>query len=186
EAQSQGKLRMLRSRADLQEVLKFHGSDQVASILGAEGAQPLEGNLKNLDELYAAGFRMMSPTHFTDTAIGGSASGIGKGGLTDLGRQWVRSMESRKMLIDLAHASSATLRDVTAMATRRVVVSHTGVRGTCNNRNLNDDELRAVAETGGLIGIGYWKAAVCGHDARAIGHAIRYASSIVSVEHVCL
>ena len=91
------------------------------------------------------------------------------------------------MLIDLAHASPATMRDVTAMATRPVVLSHTGVKGTCNNhRNLSDDQLRAVAGTGGLIGIGYWETAVCGRDARAIARAIRYVSSIVGVEHVCL
>lgn len=96
-------------------------------------------------------------------------------------------MESKKMLIDLAHASPATLRDVTAIATRPAVVSHTGVKGTCNNnRNLSDDELRAVAHTGGLIGIGYWETAVCGHDAPSVARAIRYASNIVGVEHVCL
>jgi len=70
------------------------------------------------DELYNAGFRMMAPTHFTDTAIGGAAAGMSKGGLTDLGRAWVRKMELKNMLIDLAHSSPATLRDVTAIATR--------------------------------------------------------------------
>jgi len=91
------------------------------------------------------------------------------------------------MLIDLAHSSPATLRDVTAMATRPVIVSHTGVRGTCNNnRNLSDSELRAVAQTGGLIGIGYWETAVCGRDAGAVAKAILYTVKIVGVEHVAL
>ena len=46
-----------------------------------EGAQPLEGNLADLDEFYAAGYRMISPAHFTDTEIGGSAAGVRKGGI---------------------------------------------------------------------------------------------------------
>ena len=91
------------------------------------------------------------------------------------------------MLIDLAHSSPATIRDVTAIASKPLVVSHTGVKGTCNNnRNLSDDELRAVAGTGGIVGIGYWETAICGHDAHAVSRAIRYASTIIGIEHVCL
>jgi len=187
-AKSDGALVMIRSRADLQHFLTTRGSSRaVGSFLGAEGAQPLEGDLKNLDELYAAGFRMMAPTHFTDTDVGGSASGISKGGLTELGRQWVHAMEAHRMIIDLAHASPATLRDVTAIATRPLLVSHTGVKGTCNNpRNLSDDELRAVARTGGVIGIGYWQTATCGTDATAVAHFIQYAVSVVGIDHVSL
>ena len=186
-ANSKGALVLIRSRADLQQFLTTRSNHEVAGFLGSEGAQPLEGDLRNLDELYAAGFRMMAPTHFTDTAMGGSSAGMNKGGLTALGRQWVRAMESRKMIIDLAHASPATLRDVTAIATRPLLVSHTGVKGTCNNpRNLSDDELRAVARTGGVIGIGVWDTATCGKDAGATARAIRYAVKIVGVDHVAL
>jgi len=79
------------------------------------------------------------------------------------------------------------LRDVTAIATRPLLVSHTGVKGTCNNpRNLSDDELRAVARTGGVIGIGLWETATCGTDAAATARAIRYAVQIVGVDHVAL
>jgi membrane dipeptidase len=187
ESESNGKLMILRTRSDLQKFVASPLPHRVAALLGAEGAQPLEGQLENLNDLYAAGFRMMSPTHFTDTDIAGSASGLRKTGLTDLGRKWVRSMQEKSMLIDLAHASPATLRDVTAMVAKPVIVSHTGVKGTCNNsRNLSDDELRAIARTGGLVGIGYWETAVCGRDARAVARAIQYTAKLVGVEHVAL
>jgi membrane dipeptidase len=186
-ARSRGGLVIIRSRADLQRFLTTRASHEVAGFLGTEGAQPLEGDLGNLDDLYAAGFRMMAPTHFTDTAIAGAAAGMNKGGLTGLGREWVRAMESRHMIIDLAHASPATLRDVTAIATRPLLVSHTGVKGTCDNpRNLSDGELRTVARTGGVIGIGLWEGATCGQDAGATARAIRYAAKIVGVDHVAL
>lgn len=186
--QSNGALVLVRSRSDLQKFLTTRSSTHaVAGFLGTEGAQPLEGNLANLDEIYAAGFRMMAPTHFTDTAIAGAAAGMKKDGLTDLGRQWVRAMESHHMLIDLAHASPATLRDVTAMSTRPLIVSHTGVKGTCDNpRNLSDDELRAVARTNGVIGIGLWDTATCGSDARATARAIHYTVNLVGADHVAL
>ena len=62
-----------------------------------------------------------------------------------------------------------------------------GVKGTCHNtRNLSDDELRGVAKTGGVIGVGYWEQATCGTDAKAIARAIRYTANLVGVEHVAL
>jgi membrane dipeptidase len=186
-AKSSGSLVIIKSAADLKRFLTTRQPGQVAGFLGTEGAQPLEGNLANFNDLYAAGIRMMAPTHFTDTAIGGAAAGVHKGGLTELGRQWVHAMEARHMIIDLAHASPATLHDVTAMATKPVLVSHTGVKGTCDNpRNLSDDELRAVAKTGGVIGIGLWDTATCGTDARAAARSIRYAVQIVGIHHVGL
>jgi microsomal dipeptidase-like Zn-dependent dipeptidase len=130
---------------------------------------------------------MMAPTHFFDTEIGGSAHGVSRAGLTTLGREWVQKMEAKKMVIDLAHASAATIDDVLKIATRPVVVSHTGVRGTCDNqRNLSDAQLIAIAEHGGLIGIGVWETAVCGQDAHAIARAIEHAINVAGFEHVAL
>jgi membrane dipeptidase len=158
-----------------------------AGLLSIEGAHALDGDLGNLDVLYRAGYRMMSPSHFFDNDIGSSSAGIHKTGLTEKGREWVRQMESRHMIIDLAHASPKTIEDVVAMATRPMVVSHTGAKGTCNNnRNLSDDQLRAIAAKGGLIGIGYWETATCGADANAIVKAMRYVSDRVGADHVAL
>jgi microsomal dipeptidase-like Zn-dependent dipeptidase len=186
---SQGEFVVLRTRADLRRFLERRKSDPkvTSGFLGVEGAQALEGKLENLDKLYDAGFRMVSPSHFFDTEIGGSAAGDKKTGLTPLGREWVKRMESKRMIIDLAHASSATIADVTAMATRPLLVSHTGVKGTCNNnRNLSDEQLRAIGRTGGLVGIGFWDTAICGHDAAAIARAIRYAANLIGADHVAL
>ena len=91
------------------------------------------------------------------------------------------------MLIDLAHASKPMIDDVLAMATRPLVVSHTGVAGTCPGpRNLSDEHLRRIAAGGGLIGIGYWDGAVCATSVDAIVKAIRYSVDLIGVEHVAL
>ena len=74
-----------------------------------------------------------------------------------------------------------------ALAAEPVVVSHTGVKGTCDNiRNLSDIQIREVAGTGGVIGIGYWDTAVCGSDAAAIARAIRYTIDLVGIDAVAL
>ena len=186
---SRGSFVVIQSAADLSAYLERRRRNTriTAGLLSIEGAHALDGKLENLDKLYAAGYRMMSPSHFFDNDIGGSAAGAHKTGLTDKGREWVRQMEARRMIVDLAHASPRTIDDVLAVATRPLVVSHTGVKGTCNNnRNLTDDQIRAVAAKGGLIGIGYWDTANCGTDARAIVKAMRYVSDRVGAEHVAL
>jgi microsomal dipeptidase-like Zn-dependent dipeptidase len=156
-------------------------------MLGIEGAHALDGDPGNLEELFDAGFRMMSPTHFFDTEFGGSSSGVAKGGLTAAGRELVKRMEAKGMTVDLAHASSQTIDDVLAIATKPVVVSHTGVRGACNNnRNISDAQASGVARTGGVVGIGFWETATCGTDARAIARSIRYTANLVGTRHVGL
>ena len=188
-ARSNGKLALIKTKADLQNYLTRRQNDRhiTAGFLGSEGAQILEGNLENLNELFDAGFRMMAPTHFFDTEISGSAHGLTKGGLTALGREWVKKMEEKKMIVDLAHASPQTIDDVLAIATRPIVVSHTGVKGTCDNtRNLSDDQVKRIAQTGGVIGIGFWDTAICGTDAKAIARAIRHAANVAGIAHVGL
>jgi microsomal dipeptidase-like Zn-dependent dipeptidase len=188
-ARSNGTLVRIRSAADLQRYLtaRKRNPRMTAGYLGIEGAHALEGDLANIDVFYEAGVRMMAPTHFFDTDVAGSAHGAHKGGLTDLGREMIRRMEARHMIIDLAHTSPKTIDDTLGMATRPLVVSHTGVRGTCdNNRNLHDDHVRAIAAGGGLIGIGYWPAAVCGDDGRAVARAIRHVVDLTGIAHVAL
>jgi membrane dipeptidase len=186
---SGGKFTLIRTSAELSSYLDRRISEPgiTAGFLGIEGAQALDGNLDNIDALFDAGFRMMSPSHFFDTDIGGSAHGVEKGGLTDKGKDMVRRMEAKRMIVDLAHASAKTIDDVLAMANRPVLVSHSGVKGTCDNqRNLSDEHLQGIARTGGVIGIGFWDTAVCGTDAKAIAKAIRYTANLIGVDHVGL
>ena len=188
-ARSGGKFTLIRTSAELSGYLDRRVTEPhiTAGFLGIEGAQALDGNLDNIDVLFDAGFRMMSPSHFFDTDIGGSAHGVEKGGLTDKGKEMIRRMEAKHMIVDVAHASAKTIDDVLAIATRPVFVSHTGVRGTCDNqRNLSDEQLRGIARTGGVIGIGYWDTAVCGKDAKAIATAIRYTANLVGADRVGL
>ena len=186
---SGGRLVQIRSSADLSRLLADRAShpDRVGALLSIEGLHAAEGKLENLDRLYRAGFRMMGLTHFFDNDVGGSSAGVGKGGLTAFGREAIQWMEAHRVIVDLAHASSATIDEALSLATRPVVVSHTGVKGTCPGpRNLSDEQVRRVAATGGIVGIGFWDAAVCGTSPDTIAAAIRYAAGIAGIDHVGL
>lgn len=186
---SEGRMKVVRTRGELQALVQAGGlgGGRLAALLATEGLHPLEGRLENVDRLYDAGFRIAGLTHFFDNELGGSAHGMQKGGLTPFGKEVVRRLEAKRILVDLAHASPRVIDDVLAQATRPVLVSHTGVRGTCPGpRNLSADHVRRIAATGGVIGIGYFPGAVCGKDAGAIVRAIRYTVNLVGVQHVAL
>lgn len=188
-AASGGAFRLIETRRDLDRYLAAREADpaMTAGLLSIEGATALDGDPANVDVVADAGFRMISPAHFTDTEFGGSAHGIEQGGLTDLGREMVRRMEARGVLLDVAHASGATIDDALTVSTRPVVASHTGVRGVRDNaRNLSDAHLQGIAATGGLVGIGFWPTACGGPAAADIARSIAYAVERIGVEYVAL
>ncbi|WP_374524739.1 dipeptidase [Sphingopyxis sp.] len=159
----------------------------VGAMLSVEGLHNLEGNINNLDTLYAAGIRMAGITHFFDNEFAGSMHGLKKGGLTPLGREVVRRMEAKGMIVDVAHCSHACVADILKMARRPVVSSHGGVQATCKvNRNLTDDEIRGVAATGGVVGIGYWDAAVCDTSPASVARAMKHVRDLVGIQYVAL
>ncbi len=185
---SDGKFVVIKSKKDFQNFLERRKTEKiVGGWLGIEGSHALDGKVENVDILFDAGFRMMSPTHFFDNEMAGSAHGVEKSGLTEKGKQMIQQMEQKGILVDVSHASKQTIDDVLAIATKPVVVSHTGVKGTCdNNRNLSDDQIKAIAKTGGIIGIGFWDTAICGEDVKSIAKAIRYTANLIGAEHVGL
>ncbi len=194
----------VRAQADLDRLLlaRSHAEANgltrpIGVMLAVNGADALEGRIENLDRLFDAGFRMAVPPSMPPRRSGSgfgtleaapdeaAAEAAGGDGLTPIGRQWLRRMEEKGMLVDVAHVSPATLQMVVANATRPVVSSHTGLRGACDSpRNLTDEEARGIAATGGLIAIGFWREAVCDVSVDAIVRSIRYAVGVVGVDHV--
>ena len=183
------KLMLLRTRADLKRLLARRDEDPtvMGTLLAVEGLHALEEDLENVGVLFEDGYRMMSLTHLFDNALGGSSTGLEKEGLTDFGARVLGRLEEKEVTIDLAHASEALIDDVLARTSGPVVVSHTGVRATCDSpRNLSDRHIEAVAERGGVIGIGLWETAVCGTGAARAAEAMGYVADRVGVEHVAL
>jgi len=188
-AQSGGGFRVIETPAQLDELLaqRRAGVRVIGGMLSVEGLQDIEGDIANLDRLHAAGIRMAGLVHFFDNDVAGSMHGLKKGGLTPFGRQVVRRMEAMGMIVDVAHSSHRTVADVIAMAHRPIVSSHGGVQAVCKvNRNLTDEEVRGIARTGGVVGIGYWDAAICGTDPRLTAAAIAHVRDLVGVDHVGL
>ncbi|MBY0482109.1 MAG: dipeptidase [Chitinophagaceae bacterium] len=186
---SEGKFRVINSRKTLEQYLidRKKNRNLTAGMLGLEGAHCLENSVENLKDFYNAGVRYIGLTHFFDNEWGGSAHGMKKDGLTAKGILLVHEMEKLHITIDLAHASPKTIDDVLANTTAPLLVSHTGVKGICENRrNLSDAHLIEIGKRNGLIGIGLWETAVCGTDAAATAKSIRYVADKIGVDKVAL
>jgi microsomal dipeptidase-like Zn-dependent dipeptidase len=188
-AASNNAIKAVNTASQLDALLAARQKDTrpIGAMLTIEGLQNLEGKAANLDRLYDAGFRMAGLTHFFDNELAGSMHGLKKAGLTPFGRDIVRRMEAKGMIIDIAHLSHKGVAEVLAMATRPVVSSHGGVQATCKvNRNLTDDEVRGVAKTGGVIAIGYWDGALCDTSPRAAAKAMKHVRDLVGIQFVAL
>ena len=188
-AASEGRLAPIRTRTDLAQALDRWRAGQpvVAALLAIEGAHAFEGDIAAVERFFALGVRMVGLVHFFDNAVGGSTHGQARGGLTPFGAEVVRRLETRGMLVDLAHASEPLVDDVLAIAAAPVVVSHTGLRALCDDvRNLPDRQVREIVRRGGLVGIGFWDVALCPQpDGAAAPDARAYARDIArAVRHV--
>ena len=162
----------IRTLSDLEALRDApEGENPLGALLSIEGAYWASENQKALlaqmDELEAAGVRMIGLTHRSSNKLAGSNEDCkDKRGLTEIGEFLVRDIWRRGMILDLAHASSETIADVLALsksgAGGQVIVSHTGVRRACPiNRNLTDEDVRNVARMGGVISLGFWTTVNC-------------------------
>lgn len=189
EKRAPDRLSFIRSAADLETLMSARAEKRrpVGGIMALEGAHALEGKLENLDGLYNAGYRIFGLAHFFDNEMAGSMHGLEKYGLTELGRQAIHRAEELGMIIDLAHSSPAAIHEVLDIATQPLIVSHGGVKATCDvNRNLDDDMIRRVAANGGLIGVGFWDAAVCNFSPQGIVAAMIHIRDLVGVSYIAL
>ena len=138
---------------DASDIRRNHAEGRLSYFHGVEGAHALEGDLRRVPELRARGVVFIGLVHLRDNDIGGSSSGSDRG-LTELGRRLIGEMNRNRVLVDLAHASRETFFEALELTTLPPIVSHTGIRAVHDSwRNLADDQIRAVAVRGGVVGV---------------------------------
>lgn len=176
-ARSGGRVALAASAAALEENL---ASGRISAVLGVEGGQALEGRPDRVAELRARGVAFMSLTHLANNELGGSSSPLmGDRPLTPLGREVLDAMVAARLSVDVAHASHRTLRDLAERRAARLFCSHTGVAGAhASWRNLDDAELRLLADRGGVAGIIYATIYLGG---REIGDVVRHLEHALDV-----
>jgi len=139
------------------DVRRAKAEGKIAALGGIEGGQALEGDLATIEAFSRRGVRYLGLMHFTANQIGSPAKGRGSDpdqGLTGFGRDAVRECERTGVIVDLAHINRKGFMEVLDLATLPLMVSHTGVIGVHEHwRNIDDEQLRRVADNGGCVGV---------------------------------
>ena len=149
--------------------------DKLAVMIGVEGGHAIEDSLDTLRELYGLGARYMTLTHVnTNNWCDSSGDAPRHGGLTDFGRQVVRTMNDLGMIVDVSHISDAAFEQVLETTRTPVVATHSSCRAICRHpRNMTDDMLRALARNGGVCMINFFSAFISDEVAQVIMKAQR-------------
>ena len=141
------------------EAEQIIGEGRIAVFVGIENGEAIASRLENLQRFYDRGVRYMTLTHTesSDWCISSADTAPAFGGLTDFGRDVVRTMNALGMIVDVSHISVSAFDEVLKTATDPVIASHSCVHALCDhNRNLTDDQIKAIAANGGMIGINFF------------------------------
>lgn len=159
ELERQGALHICRTVAELRDCLN---RGVMAAIFHIEGAEAIDPDLHALDMFHAAGLRSLGPVWSRPTIFGSgvpfrypSGPDIGDG-LTDLGLRLIRKCNSLKIMVDLSHLNEKGFWDVVRHSDSPLVATHSNAHAICPHaRNLTDDQLRAIAESDGMVGLNF-------------------------------
>ena len=166
-----------------------HAAGDLAVVLHFQGGDPIEADVNLLDAYYALGVRVIQPTYNARNRLGDGCLERANSGLSKLGRAAIARMNELGIVVDIAHVGRRTSLEVIEASTAPVIASHGNACGVYESRrNLTDEQLKAVAASGGVIGVCAFPGFVCAADAnldRVLDH-VDYLASLVGAEHVGL
>ena len=171
------------------DITAAHAAGQPAVILDIEGLDFLEMKLERLEESYQRGVRTMQLVHYTPNDIGDFQTGtVTHRGLTAFGAEVIRACERLGVVVDVAHATADTVTHAVRVASKPLLLSHTALRGSkaqgetmLAERQITPDHARAIAETGGSIGIWHFFA-----GPQRYVEGLKEMVDIVGVDHVSI
>jgi membrane dipeptidase len=183
----QGTIMAIRTLADIDEA---HRSGRTGLVFGLEAATPIENEIDRLDVLYGLGLRQVGIAYSDANALGSGLSEARDGGLTAFGRRCVTRMNQLGLAIDLSHSSDRTALDTCAASAVPVLITHAGARAVWQTPRMKpDDVLRAVAGTGGVIGMSAAPHTTLSrrhprHSIESVMDHFEYCAGLVGIGHV--
>ena len=178
---------VIRTVADIDAA---HRDGRIGLVFGLEAATPIENEIDRLDVLYGLGLRQIGIAYSDANALGAGLSETTDGGLTALGHRAVTRMNKLGLAIDLSHSGDQTSLDVCRHSDRPVFLTHAGARAVWEIARMKpDDVLRAVADTGGVIGMSAAPHTTLSHShpqhtIESVMDHFTYIADLVGIEHV--
>lgn len=148
---NQDLFKIVKNYIDIEEAIN---TSKMPIVIGCEGLSYIGQNVNLINALYMFGVRHASLTWNEENELATGAKGNPNRGLTQLGKDVVRRLEELGMIVDVSHANDKTFWDIVNITTKPIIASHSNCRALCNaKRNLTDEQLRAIAEKGGVVGL---------------------------------
>lgn len=166
--------------------------NKISAVIGVEGGHHIENSIDKLVNLYNAGMRYMTITwnNSTDWAVSAQDSRSTTVGLSDFGRQVIRTMDSLGIIIDVSHTGIKTIQDILQETQNPIVATHSGVRALRNHyRNLYDWQIQDIANSGGVIGVVFYPYFLNGSSNASINDVIAhidYIKNLVGIDYVAI
>lgn len=178
---------LIKNKNDLQKAIN---SNETNVILSIENGSAISGNLDNIEYFYNKGIRIMSITWNDDNELGCGAKTKNDNGLTELGIQYIKRLNKLGIAVDVSHLSEKSFWDTIKIGEKPVIATHSNVYELCNNsRNLKDNQIKAIAKSGGIIGICYYSDFLNSRkkaDVTDIVEHIKYIKNLVGINYVGL
>lgn len=169
------------------EIERLQQAGRLAVVLAIENGSALGGVLDHLDAVYARGVRMMSLTWNNSNGLADGAMESRHGGLTPLGQRVLTRMQELAMVVDVSHLSAKSFWDVLAVTRGPIVATHSNAAAlTPHPRNLDDEQLRAVARRGGVAGVNFYPNFTGGPALPHILDHIAHMIKVMGPDHVAL
>ena len=167
----------------LGDIGKTVSNQKYGGILTVENGKALGGRLENIEIMKERGVKILSLTWNAQNELGGGAFAKGDIGLTDFGRKAVPMLEKAGIVIDLSHASDKLFYDTAKIAGKPFIASHSNARHICSHpRNLTDEQILLICQSGGIIGLNFYRAFLNqDENAAAMEDIIRHADHILSL-----
>jgi membrane dipeptidase len=174
------------------EIVQANANGKLAGILAIEGGHAIENDLEKLRTFYQNGARYLTITWNNSTAWAVSAADPRSttAGLSEFGKQVIRTVDSLGMLIDVAHTGIKTIWDILAATKNPIIATHSGVRALNNHtRNLNDAQIDSIAGRGGVIGVVFYPPFLSSRGNATIDTVIKhidYIKNRVGIDYVAI
>ena len=178
---------IIKNRDDLDKAIN---NKETKVILSIENGSAISGNLENVDYFYNQGVRIMSVTWNDDNELGCGCKSKIDSGLTKLGFEYIKKLNDLDVIVDVSHLSEKSFWDVINISSKPVVATHSNAFGICNNpRNLKDEQIKAIATTGGIIGVCYYTDFLNSNrkaNVKDIVKHIKYIRDLVGIDYIGL
>ena len=182
----------LAQARNAEEIHRMNAEGKLAGVLAVEGGHAIENDLEKLKELYHKGMRCFTITwnNSTDWAASAQNPQSATKGLSDFGKQVIRTLDSLGVIIDVSHTGIKTIQDILSITKNPIIASHSGARALRDHyRNLYDNQIVAIANTGGVIGVVFYPSFLSPSrhaDIETVKAHIDHIVHLVGIDHVAL